>query len=65
MDLIVPVPHLPQPGETVLSPSHAKAPGGDYQKFRQKRRVLQIQARCHQAFAQSNVVKKQLRQFER
>ncbi|MBT6203116.1 MAG: ribokinase [Rhodospirillaceae bacterium] len=28
MDLIVPVPHLPQPGETVLSPSHAKAPGG-------------------------------------
>jgi ribokinase len=28
MDLIVPVAHLPRPGETVLSPSHAKAPGG-------------------------------------
>ncbi len=28
IDLIVPVPHLPKPGETVLSPSHAKAPGG-------------------------------------
>jgi ribokinase len=28
MDLIVPVPHLPRPGETVLSPSHAKATGG-------------------------------------
>lgn len=28
MDLIVPVPHLPRPGETVLSPAHATAPGG-------------------------------------
>jgi len=28
MDLIVPVPRLPGPGETVLSPSHATAPGG-------------------------------------
>ncbi|MBC6440520.1 MAG: ribokinase [Rhodospirillales bacterium] len=28
MDLIVPVPELPGPGETVLSPSHATAPGG-------------------------------------
>ena len=28
MDLIVPVPHLPAPGETVLSPAHATAPGG-------------------------------------
>ena len=28
MDLIVPVPTLPGPGETVLSPGHVKAPGG-------------------------------------
>ena len=28
MDLIVPVAHLPRPGETVLSPRHATAPGG-------------------------------------
>lgn len=28
MDLIVPVPHLPAPGETVLSPAHITAPGG-------------------------------------
>ena len=28
MDLIVPVPTLPGPGETVLAPGHARAPGG-------------------------------------